>query len=103
MFDTLTIGFPYHINGTPFDHGVNNETVILDDIEIWELRNETDIAHPFHMHDIQFFVLDINGNPPPPLTGRKDVVLVNVGDTIRFMKLFDDFTDSACSVHVSLP
>jgi blue copper oxidase len=94
VFDTLTAGFPYYINSTPFNHAVVNDTVQLDDIEIWELQNQTNIAHPFHIHDVQFYVLDINGTPPPPhLTGRKDVVLVNVGDTIRFITKFEDFTD----------
>ncbi|HAW19853.1 MAG TPA: hypothetical protein DCX14_06690 [Flavobacteriales bacterium] len=95
VFDTLDAGFPYYINGTPFDHHHVNDTVYLDDIEIWELRNETDIAHPFHIHDVQFYVLDVNGHEPPaPLAGRKDVVMLNVGDTIRFITKFEDFTDS---------
>jgi FtsP/CotA-like multicopper oxidase with cupredoxin domain len=94
VFDTLTTGFPYYINGTAFNMMVVNDTIQLDDIEIWELVNETNIAHPFHIHDIQFYILDINGNPPPPeLRGRKDVVLVNVGQTIRFITKFEDFAD----------
>jgi FtsP/CotA-like multicopper oxidase with cupredoxin domain len=95
VFDTLDAGFPYYINGTPFDHHFINDTAYLDDVEVWELRNETDIAHPFHIHDIQFYVLDINGQAPPaPLAGRKDVIMLNIGDTVRFITKFEDFTDS---------
>lgn len=94
IFDADTSGFPYLINSTPFNHMVVNDTVLLDNIEIWEIINTTDVAHPFHIHDIQFFILDINGNPPPPsLAGRKDVLLTVPGDTIRFITKFDDFTD----------
>lgn len=95
VFDTLNAPFPYYINGTPFNHHQINDTTFLDDVEIWELRNETDIAHPFHIHDVQFFILSVNGNDPPlHLRGKKDVVFVNVGDTIRFITKFETFTDS---------
>lgn len=94
-FDADPSGFPYLINSTPYDMMVNNDTVILDDIEVWELRNETDVAHPFHIHDIHFFITQLNGNPPPPrLSGRKDVVLLEPGDTISFVTQFTDFADS---------
>jgi Multicopper oxidase/Secretion system C-terminal sorting domain len=94
-FDADPSGFPYLINSTPYDMMVNNDTVILDDIEVWELRNETDVAHPFHIHDIHFFITQLNGNPPPArLSGRKDVVLLEPGDTISFVTQFTDFADS---------
>ena len=93
-FDTLTTGFPYYINGTPFNHHIVNDTIQLGNIEVWELVNETDVAHPFHIHDVQFYVLDINGNPPPPhLAGRKDVILVNLDEHIRFITKFEDHVD----------
>jgi FtsP/CotA-like multicopper oxidase with cupredoxin domain len=94
-FDADPSGFPYLINSTPYDMMHNNDTVILNDIEIWELRNETDVAHPFHIHDIHFFITDFNGGPPPPrYSGRKDVVLLEPGDTISFITQFTDFADS---------
>lgn len=95
VMDVDTSGFPFYINSTPFNHMVVNDTVMLDDIEIWELSNITDVAHPFHIHDIQFFIIDHNGGPPPPtLAGRKDVVLLNPGDSISFITQFTDFADS---------
>jgi bilirubin oxidase len=52
------------------------------------------VAHPFHIHDIQFFVLDINGNlPPPQYSGLKDVILVKPQDTVRFITKFETFAD----------
>lgn len=83
---------PFLINGASFDMGVINYTVPLDNIEIWNLTNQTPIAHPFHIHDVQFFILDINGNPPPPeLAGYNDVVLVPAGmGNVRFIAQFSD-------------
>ena len=85
---------PFTINGVSMDLTVINEVVNLDDTEIWELTNTTNIPHPFHIHDIQFYVLDRNGQQPPPNEqGRKDVVMVYPNETVRFITTFDDFAD----------
>jgi bilirubin oxidase len=53
------------------------------------------VAHPFHIHDVQFHVLDVNGNPPPPeLKGYKDVIVVKPFETVRFITKFEDFSDA---------
>ena len=86
---------PFEINGQVFDLDVINYEVPLGNIEIWELTNMTAISHPFHIHDVQFYVLDINGNVPPEnMRGRKDVVLVPpMFGTVRFITKFDDFAN----------
>ena len=86
---------PFVINGASFDIDVINVEVPLDNIEIWELTNMSGISHPFHIHDVQFYILDINGAAPPPsMQGRKDVVLVPpMGGTVRFITRFEDFAD----------
>lgn len=86
---------PFLINGAGFDMMTINYTVPLDNTEIWSLTNSTPIAHPFHIHDVQFFILDINGNPPPPeLQGYNDVVLVPAGNGIvRFIAEFKDHSN----------
>lgn len=92
-FTVDSSGFPFYINNSLMDLDVINDTVKLNDIEVWTLINQTDVAHPWHIHDIQFYILDINGNTPPPhLRGKKDVVLVNAYDTIRYITQFTDFT-----------
>ena len=84
------------INNTSFDMNVINYTIPLDNVEIWELRNQSAIAHPFHIHDVQFYILDRNGNPPPATEqGRKDVVLVKPQETVRFITKFETFADDA--------
>ncbi|MEZ4900128.1 MAG: multicopper oxidase domain-containing protein [Saprospiraceae bacterium] len=86
---------PFEINDAEFDPNIINFRIPLNNTEVWELTNRTAIAHPFHIHDVQFYILDINGNPPPPNEqGRKDVVLVPpMSGTVRFITRFADFAN----------
>lgn len=86
---------PFLINGTTFDMSVMNYTIPLGNKEIWSFTNQTPIAHPFHIHDVQFYILDINGVPPPPeLQGLNDVVMIPGGmGTVRFITEFLDHAD----------
>ncbi len=83
---------PFLMNEVPFNMDSINIITFIDNIEIWELTNSTMIAHPFHIHDVMFYVLEINGGPPPPqYQGLKDVILVEPDDTVRFITQFTDF------------
>jgi bilirubin oxidase len=82
------------INGAGFDMNVINYTIPLDNIEIWSIANQSAIAHPFHIHDVQFFVLDRNGATPPlSEQGLKDVILIKPMETVRFIAHFNDFAN----------
>ncbi|HKJ79234.1 MAG TPA: multicopper oxidase domain-containing protein [Prolixibacteraceae bacterium] len=84
------------INGLQFDMNVINYSIPLNNVEIWSLTNQSGIAHPFHIHDVQFFILDRNGIAPPlNERGRKDVVLVNPMETVRFITQFTDFANDS--------
>lgn len=83
---------PFYINGALFDMHTINYFIPHDNIEIWSLTNNTPIAHPFHIHDVQFYVLTKNGATPPlNEQGRKDVVLVDPMTTVTFITKFEDF------------
>lgn len=91
------INGPFLINNMAFDMMMINYYIPFENIEVWSLTNQSPIAHPFHIHDVQFYILDINGVPPSPsLQGRKDVVLVPAGNTtVRFITRFEDhFNDT---------
>jgi bilirubin oxidase len=96
MGPTAIVG-PFLINNTTFDMDVINYSIPLNNTEVWTLQNNTPIAHPFHLHNVPFYILDINGvAPPPELAGRKDVVLVPGGQgTIRFITKFEDFANDS--------
>lgn len=88
------ISGPFEFNNQSFNMNVINQMVMINDTEIWEVFNASLIAHPFHIHDVQFYILDRNGVIPAlNERGRKDVVLVNQMETIRFIAKFEDFAD----------
>ncbi|MBL7024363.1 MAG: multicopper oxidase domain-containing protein [Candidatus Marinimicrobia bacterium] len=89
-----SINGDFLINGSYFDMETINEVIPLNNIEVWSITNQSPIAHPFHIHDVQFYVLDRNGVPPAPTEqGRKDVVLVKPMETVRFITKFEDFAN----------
>lgn len=87
------INGPFVINNAHFDMSVINFRVPFNNVEIWELRNQTPIAHPFHIHNVPFYILTVNGVAPPAhQRGRKDVVLVPAGNgVVRFITRFENF------------
>ncbi len=65
-------------------------------IEVWEIHNFTADAHPIHIHEITFEVVNrqpIGGGPPRPPdrweVGRKDTVIAYPGEVTRVKALFD--------------
>lgn len=87
------INGPFTINDAHYDMSIINERVPFNNTEIWQLTNQTPIAHPFHIHNVPFYILTINGAVPPAhMRGRKDVVLVPGGmGVVRFITKFENF------------
>lgn len=82
------------INGKLMSMARVDEVVQLGDIEVWEIVNRGGQAHPFHIHDVQFLILDRNGVPPHPgEAGWKDTVLVKTNETVRFITQFNTYAD----------
>jgi suppressor of ftsI len=69
--------------------------VRLGDLERWNVVNASRAAHLFHVHDVQFQILDRNGAAPGPAEqGRKDTVLVRPGETVPLLMRFEEYADS---------
>lgn len=84
----------HSINGKVMDMMRIDERVRKGTTEIWRLENVSMMAHPFHMHDVQFQIVDRDGQPPAANErGSKDVVLVNAGETVRIIMRFEDYAD----------
>jgi FtsP/CotA-like multicopper oxidase with cupredoxin domain len=82
------------INGAAMDMDVINERVPVGQWEIWEIANASMMAHPFHIHNAQFRVIDRDGRTLPPLeTGYKDTVVVNRREQVRVLVRFEEHTD----------
>jgi bilirubin oxidase len=73
------------------------EMPILNEEEIWEIYNFTMDAHPMHIHEVMFEVVDrqpfkIPGGKRPPEsweTGFKDTVTAYPGEITRLKARFD--------------
>ena len=92
--DQAKVDGPFLMNDKSFHMDSVNIITYLNNKEIWTLTNSTMVAHPFHIHDIQFNILDINGaKPPPQYSGWKDVILVKPNDTVRFITKFTNFAN----------
>lgn len=71
------------------------ENPALGATEVWEIYNFTEDAHPIHIHELQFQVVNrqpFGGTPysPEPWeTGYKDTVIAYPGEITRVKALFD--------------
>jgi bilirubin oxidase len=82
------------ISGKAMDHSRIDHVVKRGDVEIWTVRNFSSAYHPFHVHGVQFQILDRNGKPPPDYElGWKDTVMVPTTEMVRLIMRFDAFAD----------
>jgi FtsP/CotA-like multicopper oxidase with cupredoxin domain len=82
------------INGRSMDMSRIDVSVPLGSVDIWAIENPSPLAHPFHIHGVQFRVLDRDGEPPlPHERGLKDTVLVDPQSMVRVIAEFADFAD----------
>jgi bilirubin oxidase len=87
---------PFFFNDSLFNMDRIDYTIPLNNIEIWSLTNQSMVAHPFHIHDVQFFILDRDGvSAMPEESGYKDVLMIAPNETVRFITKFEDFADSS--------
>ncbi len=83
------------INHKFFDYNYYNYSVPLNNTEIWEISSTSNFSHPFHIHDVEFHILSIDGGTAPPqLQGWKDVVYVKSKQKVSFIARFADYADS---------
>ncbi|WP_010093540.1 multicopper oxidase family protein [Ornithinibacillus scapharcae] len=88
------VGATLTINDKTMDMSRIDEVVNWKDTEIWEVTNQRTgtqggMPHPFHLHGVQFQVLDRDGNPPAANeSGWKDTILVHPGETVRIITNF---------------
>jgi bilirubin oxidase len=88
-------GGMFRINGKSMDINRIDFQVKRNSTEIWEISNASPMPHPFHVHNVQFRVLDRNGKAPHPVeTGLKDVVLVHSGEIVRIIMKFPEYSDA---------
>ncbi len=88
------------INHHLFNINYNDYHVPLNNTEIWEITSNSIFGHPFHIHDVEFNILTVNGAAPAAAqAGWKDVVFIpgrtgNTPSVVRFIAKFEDYADS---------
>jgi bilirubin oxidase len=76
----------FMINGKTFDITRVDVEMKAGQIELWEIRNPTDMDHPFHVHGTQFQVVEVerkNRISKPAYRAWKDTINVARGETVR--------------------
>lgn len=86
-FETPGLPVIFTINGEQWPDNVPVE-VAHNAIEIWEVRNEAEMDHPFHLHGMFFQVLPEAGVSPIP-DGWKDTINIPQLSTVRFAVQYD--------------
>jgi blue copper oxidase len=82
------------INDKSMDMDRIDEVVGKDTTEVWEVSNQDLVPHNFHVHGVQFQLLDMGGaTPPPQLAGWKDTVYLPPRVPVRLIMRFATYAD----------
>jgi FtsP/CotA-like multicopper oxidase with cupredoxin domain len=76
------------INGASFDMNRIDEVSKVGQVELWEIANEADMDHPFHVHGTQFQIIEHEKDgtvSAPSYRAWKDTVNVAAGETVRIV------------------
>ncbi len=74
------------VNGRSFNLKRIDLVSNVNQVELWEIANESDMDHPFHIHGTQFQVIEreINGKvTPAPYRAWNDIVNLKSRETVR--------------------
>lgn len=74
------------INGATFDMTRVDEVSKVGQVELWEIVNQADMDHPFHVHGTQFQIAEHEKDgqvTKPSYRPWKDTVNVVAGETVR--------------------
>ncbi len=78
----------FFINGVAFDMNRVDVVSKVGDVELWEVVNQSDMDHPFHVHGTQFQVVEHERSGKvtrPAYLSWKDTVNVVQGETVRLL------------------
>jgi bilirubin oxidase len=87
---------PFTLNNTPFQIGTINQTINLNAIEKWTITNNNIFGHTFHIHDVEFKIVERNGSASAVgahESGWKDVLYLPINENVSFVARFDDYAD----------
>ncbi len=83
-----------NINGEDMDMSRIDAVAELDTTERWHITTTGGSVHNFHIHDVQFQVESIDGDPPPAyLQGWKDTIYMPSDREVDLLVRFADYAD----------
>jgi len=86
----------FNINGVSMDINYINESVPINSIEIWEIKNDMMMTHNFHIHATHFMIIQRDGKVSNVLNnekGYKDTVRIPGGESVKFIVKMVDYKD----------
>ena len=86
----------FYINNLSMDKDYINEVVPLNQLEVWEVINEMNMDHNFHMHATHFVIAERNGsstNVPENEKGYKDTVFIPPNERVKLLVKMTDYAD----------
>ncbi|MEA5455791.1 multicopper oxidase domain-containing protein [Sinomonas sp. JGH33] len=84
-----------NINNHTVDMNRVDEIVKKGSTEVWLVDNTNAYQHNFHVHGVQFQLLDVNGTPPPAhVRGWKDTIPLLPGDRSRIAMRMPAYADA---------
>ena len=90
---TVSSGFiaTWLINGRTFDPAYVDHRPQLGTTETWRVVNGTEVAHLFHLHHTDWYLLSRNGAPPAPYEScLKETFFMDPGDELLLAGRFSD-------------
>ncbi|CAB4851331.1 MAG: multicopper oxidase domain-containing protein [Actinobacteria bacterium] len=88
-------GSPFTFNNSGFDMNTINERVVLDTVEAWNIQNGQIFGHSFHIHDVQFAIVERSTGPVPGYEkGWKDTCYVQINEQVTFIAKFEDYASN---------
>ena len=98
----------FHLNGRMFEmkEVAPNEIVTINTLEAWDIANQSStiqMAHPMHIHLVQFQIIERQINPAGAAnfegvrygfldSGWKDTFMLMPGERVRLLLRFEDYT-----------
>ena len=79
----------FFINHQTFDPERTDLRIPLGNIEEWTVRNASEELHVFHIHQLAFQVVSINGKPQP-FEGLRDTIDVPIHGEVKLRMAFTD-------------
>jgi len=96
-----TAGSPIFVfNGQKFDLNRIDQFITKNAKQIVSIRNVSPMPHPFHIHALQWQIIDRNGVAATGADlGWVDTILVNPGETVRIIGQFEEINTGDYMFH----